>query len=78
MSADKYKFNINTTNLEKIESCYDEKSLIKASELIKNYCKKTQCKRCVFGKTRDNSNVIFCTLLERTPCCWNLMKGEEE
>lgn len=40
MSADKYKFNINTTDLEKIESCYDEKSLIKASELIKNYCKK--------------------------------------
>lgn len=51
---------------------------IKAITAIKNYCEKTQCRRCVFGvedKTISN-NYVGCRLLETTPC--DLEIGEEE
>ena len=36
----------------------------KALESIKNYCEKTQCRRCVFGRTRDDDyHYVECTLL---------------
>ena len=44
---------------------------IKALESIKNYCEKTQCRRCVFGRTEDDAyHFVECTLLINAPCDW--------
>lgn len=43
---------------------------IKAMESIKNYCEKTQCRRCVFG-TNTADNYVGCKLLENPPCNWD-------
>ena len=54
---------------------------IKALESIKNYCEKTQCRRCVFGRTSDDSfHYVECLLLDKTPCDWNIPieRSEEE
>lgn len=46
---------------------------IKALESIKNYCEKTQCRRCVFGHTVDlATHYVDCLLLDTTPCDWNI------
>ena len=43
----------------------------KALESIKNYCEKTQCRRCVFGmKYDDNIDYVGCKLQEMNPCDW--------
>ena len=45
---------------------------IKALESIKNYCEKTQCRRCAFGHTVDvDTHYVECLLLDTTPCDWN-------
>lgn len=45
---------------------------IKALESIKNYCEKTQCRRCVFGfEERALNNYVGCRLMETTPCDWD-------
>lgn len=54
---------------------------IKAMESIKNYCEKTQCRRCVFGRTRDDDyHYVECALLETAPCDWETgnERSEEE
>ena len=52
---------------------------IKALESIKNYCEKTQCRRCVFGRTEDDAyHFVECTLLINAPCDWNIERSEEE
>lgn len=51
---------------------------IKAMEAIKNYCEKTQCRRCVFGKTVDyNDHYVSCLLVETNPCDWKIEKEAE-
>lgn len=45
---------------------------IKALESIKNYCEKTQCRRCVFGfEEKALHNYVGCRLMETTPCDWD-------
>ena len=53
---------------------------IKALESIKNYCEKTQCRRCVFGRTVDNCDYHYveCTLQETAPCDWEIERSKEE
>lgn len=53
---------------------------IKALESIKNYCEKTQCRRCVCGRTRDDDyHYVECILMETTPCDWNIpIEGSDE
>ena len=47
----------------------------KAIEQIKNYCEKTQCRRCVFGYADEN--YVFCQLMEDAPCDWDTEEGEQ-
>lgn len=52
---------------------------IKAMQSIKNYCEKTQCRRCVFGYTVDlDTHYVECLLTERTPCDWDTPIEKEE
>lgn len=48
----------------------------KAIEQIKNYCEKTQCRRCVFGITDDYPDYVGCSLQEVNSCDWDLLKEE--
>lgn len=52
---------------------------MKAIESIKNYCEKTQCRRCVFGKREEigYDDYVGCKLQESNPCDWETDKGEE-
>ncbi len=52
----------------------------KAMESIKNYCEKTQCRRCVFGRTVDSADYHYseCILMETAPCDWDIERSEEE
>ena len=57
------------------------KPSIEAMASIKNYCEKTQCRRCIFGVTRDDDyHYVECSLLEVAPCDWDISieKGEEK
>jgi len=51
---------------------------IKAIAAIKNYCEKTQCRRCVFGLEYDDAlhNYVGCRLLETTPCDWEVENND--
>ena len=49
----------------------------KAIEQIKNYCEKTQCRRCAFGIT-DNYDYVGCSLQEVNPCDWDPDSLKEE
>lgn len=53
---------------------------IKALESIKNYCEKTQCRRCIFGEVDFPSNEIsyvYCRLQANNPCEWDLPEEED-
>ena len=54
---------------------------MKAIASIKNYCEKTQCRRCVFGKVEKISfdDYVMCRLQEDNPCDWEVdeQRGEE-
>lgn len=48
---------------------------IKAMESIKNYCEKTQCRRCAFGfkaNSIGDTDFVGCKLQETTPCDWEI------
>ncbi len=52
---------------------------IKAMEAIKNYCEKTQCRRCVFGKTVDfEEHYVSCMLVDKNPCDWEIEQEAEK
>ena len=54
---------------------------IKALEQIKNYCEKTQCRRCVYGETEyigEHDEYIGCYLQHNNPCDWEIRKEENE
>lgn len=53
---------------------------IKAIESIKNYCEKTQCRRCVYGDENHidgEINYVGCMLQENNPCDWELPWKED-
>ena len=49
----------------------------KAIEQIKNYCEKTQCRRCVFGYYNPSENYVYCRLMEDPPCDWDVEGSEQ-
>lgn len=49
----------------------------KAIEQIKNYCEKTQCRRCYFGVEYKGENYVGCALQETNPCEWEVWEEEE-
>ena len=51
---------------------------IKSMMAIKNYCEKTQCRRCVFGLEYDGAVYVGCRLLETTPCDWDITDKETD
>jgi len=51
---------------------------IKAIESIKNYCEKTQCRRCAFGVEEKNYHYVGCRLMETTPCDWDVEEKEAD
>ena len=52
---------------------------IKAVEAIKNYCEKTQCRRCFFGKVEKIGDLDYvgCQLQMSNPCEWETERKEE-
>lgn len=52
---------------------------IKAVETIKNYCEKTQCRRCVFGEVEKIGDLDYvgCQLQMSNPCEWETERKEE-
>ena len=52
---------------------------LKAMQSIKNYCEKTQCRRCVFGiRVNPDDFYIGCKLQEDNPCDWDISEEDEE
>ena len=49
---------------------------LKALESIKNYCEKTQCRRCAFGERdhglSDDIDYVGCKLQMENPCDWKV------
>ena len=52
---------------------------IKAIEQIKNYCEKTQCRKCIYGEAEEIGGVdyVACRLQMSNPCEWEV-EGKEE
>ena len=52
---------------------------IKAVEAIKNYCEKTQCRKCVFREIEKFGDLdyVACQLQMDNPCNWGT-EGKEE
>ena len=52
---------------------------IKAIEQIKNYCEKTQCRRCIYGEVEKSyeSDYVACRLQMSNPCDWEVERKEE-
>ena len=55
---------------------------MKALEQIKNYCEKTQCRRCAFGEKAevlsDDLDYVGCKLQQDCPCEWKIEAESEE
>lgn len=53
---------------------------IKAIEQIKNYCERTQCRKCIYG-VRDNNydiDYVGCKLQRDNPCDWEIEENKNE
>lgn len=52
---------------------------IKAVEAIKNYCEKTQCRKCVFQEIEKIGDLdyVACQLQMENPCNWETERKEE-
>lgn len=52
---------------------------MKAIQAIKNYCEKTQCRRCAFGfQYSDDYNYVGCRLQEENPCDWEVTEEDKK
>ena len=53
---------------------------IKAVEAIKNYCEKTQCRRCFFGEVEKIGDLYYvgCQLQMFNPCEWQTERKDNE
>lgn len=55
---------------------------LKALEQIKNYCNKTQCRKCHFGERcdtpYDDLDFVGCKLQRTTPCDWDTEESEDK
>ena len=52
---------------------------MKAIEAIKNYCEKTQCRKCVFAEPQKIGDLdyVACQLQMENPCDWEIEREEE-
>jgi len=53
----------------------------KALEQIKNYCEKTQCRRCIFGRKCygvDDLDFVGCELQMKNPCDWEIEENTND
>ena len=56
---------------------------IKAIEQIRNYCERTQCRKCIYGK-RETSygspdiDYVACKLQMNNPCDWEIEEKQNE
>jgi len=52
---------------------------MKAVEAIKNYCEKTQCRKCVFREIEKIGDLdyVACQLQMANPCDWEIERKEE-
>lgn len=52
---------------------------MKAVEAIKNYCEKTQCRKCVFQEIErfGDLDYVACQLQMENPCNWETERKEE-
>ena len=53
----------------------------KAVEQIKNYCERTQCRRCIYGKIERigfNEDYVTCKLQLANPCDWEVQEERRE
>ena len=55
---------------------------MKAVEQIRNYCEKTQCRRCIYGyvdgrNISDDINYVACALQMSNPCDCEIQKEKE-
>jgi hypothetical protein len=55
---------------------------MKALTQIKNYCEKTQCRRCAFGDSDSSSfddwDYVGCKLQQCVPCNWDTAEGSDK
>lgn len=55
---------------------------IKAVEQIKNYCEKTQCRRCIYGYREkalsDDIDYVGCQLQMNNPCDWEIQEQNND
>ena len=56
---------------------------IKAIEQIRNYCERTQCRKCIYG-VRDmlyrdgDTDYVACKLQMSNPCDWEIEEKQNE
>ena len=54
---------------------------MKAIESIRNYCEKTQCRRCIYGDEQHlegEINYVACMLQASNPCDWDISWKDEK
>ena len=52
---------------------------IKALKTIKEYCEKTQCRSCPYGKeSKEYEGDFECRLLEIAPCYWEIEEKQND
>lgn len=53
----------------------------KAIEQIKNYCERTQCRKCIYGEREIHysyEDYVGCKLQMFCPCDWNIEELNDE
>ena len=52
--------------------------VIEYAKFIQEFCRKTDCRQCPFGKPSEYTKIVFCKLTddEEPPCGWNLEEEE--
>ena len=57
----------------------NEQTTYESVRADKNYCEKTQCRRCVFGEKAemlsDDLDYVGCKLQQNCPCEWKIEEG---
>ena len=56
---------------------------IKAIEQIRNYCERTQCRKCIYGVreplySNSDTDYVACKLQMSNPCDWEIEKKQNE
>ena len=56
---------------------------IKAIEQIRNYCERTQCRKCIYGVREPlynncDTDYVACKLQMSNPCDWEIEEKQNE